>query len=87
VSHLREQIALSPPAVAHSLNEAIQQRKPRNLFYFWMPHPPTRYYCVRGFSGALVSGASAFSFAPVIVRVECVCCVCAGGSTVHRSSR
>jgi hypothetical protein len=34
-SHPREQIALFPPAVAHPLNESIQE-KTSHLFYFWI---------------------------------------------------
>ena len=36
MSHPREQAVLSPPAVAHSLNEAIQRKRMYNLFYFWI---------------------------------------------------
>jgi hypothetical protein len=58
VSHSREQIALSlPPAIAHSLNEAIQE-KPSQSVYFWIPptHPGIGCTCLAAFAGEVIAG-------------------------------
>jgi hypothetical protein len=58
------------------------KRGPRNLFYFWIPHPPTWYCCVHGYSGTLVIAEQVRpTFAPVVVLSRLLC-VCAG---VHRA--